>query len=458
MGGGTVMNAMLYVCGTSNDYEIWKNSSGDASWGWGTGVTNNGMWWYYKKVMTMNDPAIPSTCASYYGTTGPLVVSASGSNSSAIPLIRAAAEELGYPILADINCGKWIGFANVHQTIKGNERNHAARAFLAPLRSQNNLMVMRNTVVVKLNLVKNNSTGIVTATGVNVQTTKANCTNFNLKASRDIIISAGTYNSAKILLLSGVGRSVDLAPFNITQKINRPVGLNYHNHAFSLHFFTTTASAAEIQDSQNQIGLLVAQSTAYLEQRNGPFAYVGNMMFGAFINTNDPTINPNSFPNVQWTFYLFDLRQSQLDDILINKFGIKNETANQIIAANQNNKILMVYNILLNPKSRGIVRLNEVNPVTNPPRIYPNYFTDPAGYDRTTLLQGISKLKQLFNTTAMNNVNAQLLKLNITECDTITYDTDDYWTCYFKYYVQNLWHPVGKKKNPANIRNFIKLK
>lgn len=95
LGGGTVMNAMLFVCGTSQDYEGWKNSSGDASWGWGTGTTNNGMWWYYKKVMKMNNPSIPATCASYYGTTGPLLVSNSGSNSSAIPLIRAAAQELG---------------------------------------------------------------------------------------------------------------------------------------------------------------------------------------------------------------------------------------------------------------------------------------------------------------------------------------------------------------------------
>lgn len=89
------MNAMLFVCGTSQDYDGWKNSSGDVSWGWGTGTTNNGMWWYYKKIMKMNSPNIPSTCASYYGTTGPLVVSDSGSNSSAIPLIRAAAQELG---------------------------------------------------------------------------------------------------------------------------------------------------------------------------------------------------------------------------------------------------------------------------------------------------------------------------------------------------------------------------
>lgn len=303
---------------------------------------------------------------------------------------------------------------------------------------------MRNSRVVKINMVKNPSTGVVTATGVNIQTTKANCTNFNLTASREIIISAGAYNSPKILQLSGVGRAVDLTPFGITQLIDRPVGLNYHNHPFSLHFFTTTASAAEIQDAQNSIGLLVSQATAYIETRTGPFAYVGNMMFGAFINTNDATINPNSFPNVQWSFYLFDYRQSQLEDILLIKFGIKNETAQQIMAANQNSKILMVYNILLNPKSRGIVRLNEVDPVNNPARIYTNYLTDAAGYDTTTLIQGIAKLKQLFSTTNMTSVGAALLKLNITECDTITYDTDAYWACYFKYYVQNLWHPVGK--------------
>jgi choline dehydrogenase len=147
------MNAMMFVCGTSQDYEGWKTSTGAAGWGWGTGANNDGMWAYYKKIMKMDDPALPSTCANYYGTTGPLYVTNSNSTSPMIPILQAAASQASYPLLADINCGKWIGLANVHATIKAKERNHAARAMLAPLWQRNNLMVMRGSQVTKINLV-----------------------------------------------------------------------------------------------------------------------------------------------------------------------------------------------------------------------------------------------------------------------------------------------------------------
>jgi choline dehydrogenase len=99
----------------------------------------------------------------------------------------------------------------------------------------------------------------------------------------------------------------------------------------------------------------------------------------------------------------------------------------------------------LNPKSRGIVRLAGSDP-TLPPKIYTNYFTDPTNYDQTTIIQGINRLNSFINTPAMQNFSASMLQFNITECNPLTYGSDAYWACYFKYFVQNLWHPAGSCK------------
>lgn len=146
------MNAMLWVCGTSQDYEGWKNSTGSAGWGWGTcsNTVRDGMCSYYKRAMRKDDLNLPSTCSNFQGTSGPLTITNSNSASTLIPILTVAAQSINYPLLADINCGKWIGMANLHASILRGERNHAARAYLSPMFGSVNLFVMRNTQVTRL--------------------------------------------------------------------------------------------------------------------------------------------------------------------------------------------------------------------------------------------------------------------------------------------------------------------
>lgn len=103
----------------------------------------------------------------------------------------------------------------------------------------------------------------------------------------------------------------------------------------------------------------------------------------------------------------------------------------------------MCYNILLNPKSRGLVRIRSTNP-KDPPRIHSNYVSDPQ--DIETANAGINKLLELIHTKAFRSVNAAHFRLNISECNSIAYRSNAYWNCYRKYFGQNLWHPAGTCK------------
>ncbi|KAG5674062.1 hypothetical protein PVAND_004050 [Polypedilum vanderplanki] len=105
----------------------------------------------------------------------------------------------GYNQLDDINCGPpYNGFANVRMTVLGGQRNSAARAFLLPI------------------------AGI------------GNCSNFNIMASREVILSAGGYGSPQILQRSGFGKAADLNACNITQLNDLPVGLNLSDHVVAV--------------------------------------------------------------------------------------------------------------------------------------------------------------------------------------------------------------------------------
>jgi choline dehydrogenase len=242
--------------------------------------------------------------------------------------------------------------------------------------------------------------------------------------------------------LSGVSDGVS---WSIPQKIDRPAGLNLHDHPFSVHFITLNATADEIAAANNQISYLLGQVNQYYDTRSGPLSYVGSNSAGFYMNPFDNPVNPNGFPTIEWMNYQFDIKQAEFRTILTEKFTFKPEYAQTILDENQNYKILMVQNELFAVKSRGAVQLRNGDP-TSAPKLYKNYITDVDGSDRRTLIGGVNKLLEFINTPAMQAANARLVRFNITECDTLVYPSDDYWSCYFKYFLQNGWHPAGSCK------------
>lgn len=77
-------------------------------------------------------------------------------------------------------------------------RVSAARAFLHPALSRPNLTLLLNTVVVKLNFKGTRCVGVKIVTGGTVT---------DIAADKEVILAAGSINSPKLLMLSGVGRS-----------------------------------------------------------------------------------------------------------------------------------------------------------------------------------------------------------------------------------------------------------
>jgi choline dehydrogenase len=427
---------MMYVCGNDKDYNGWADSTGDTSWNY------QNMLQYIIKHQNMEDKTLTTgTCAPYHGTQGRLRINDVGyDHDPIIYYLRKAAAELNYTELVDINCGPdvgWHGFVNIRQTISGGQRESAARAFLTPLNNHSNFYFMKNSFVDKV-LVTKDSSGNVLVSGVNVVTSISKCKNIQLKAKREVILTAGALSTPKILLNSGIGRQTDLQPCSIPQILDLNVGNNLIDHPISLHFWTVPANPNLSVTSYNL--KVIARAFQYVFSNKGYFSNFGAVSYGGFVNTLNRT---SKYPDIQYIFYRLEQHMTEIDKVYHEKFGFIPSIANQLVELNKDHAIIQISNILLLPKSRGSVKIRACNARANP-LIESGYFTDPS--DMETMVRGYKALKAFFNSETMKNYGAKEIKIAIPECDALPSDSDDYIRCYIKYMSSNEYHPCSTAK------------
>lgn len=413
---------MIYVCGTDADYNSWA-ALGNTGWDY------NSVRPFFKKSEDNTDPSIVNyKSGDYHGVGGPLSVGSYGSTDSYLQVLKDAFNQTGYKFLRDLNSQEYNGLVETQGTLKGGERCSAARAFLMPYKSRTNLYVMKESMVDKVLF------SGTKAIGVDVVTKRSECKNIKIYATTEVIISAGAMSTPKILLKSGIGRSSDLTPFGITQVKNLAVGENFQDRPKSVHFIKINPGAP----AQTVLNI-INDALQYTNSRTGPFSNLNIMNYNAFINTLDPTA---TYPDAHYIFYRFAKSQEYMAQILYN-LGYKDFYAKQIIDANKDYEIIMVFNHLPNPTSKGTVKLRSANIADNP-KIVTNFLQNTV--DADTMVRGIAKLEEIFNTTAFQQNFAEFIKFNITECNPLPYPSDAYRRCYMKYFTASGWHPTGTAK------------
>ena len=100
--------------------------------------------------------------------------------------------------------------------------------------------------------------------------------------------------------------------------------------------------------------------------------------------------------------------------------------------------------ILIAPRSRGYLTLNETDPTWGAPLIYPGYFTDP--HDLDVMIAGIRIGRKLFDTQAFKDNGFSLLNQSLPACQQHEFDSDEYWRCVARHYTSTIYHFVGTCK------------
>jgi len=210
LGGGSSVNAMLYLRGVPADYDGWA-AAGAAGWGFADVLP------YFRRAECNNRLA-----DAFHGTEGPLGVSDQG---HMLPLTRRwiqACQQRGLPYRADFNAGDPAGVGPYQVTVRNGLRSSAARAYLPPaVRRRPNLSILTGAEVQRLLLAGGRVGGVAFVRRGRHATAHAG----------EVIVAAGAFATPKLLMQSGIGPADHLRGHGIAVAADLPgVGQNYQDH------------------------------------------------------------------------------------------------------------------------------------------------------------------------------------------------------------------------------------
>ena len=215
LGGSSSINGLVYVRGNPLDFERWNNDDGAHGWGYADVLP------YFRRAETRKEGSDAYRGGANNGG-GPLSTTYGTLDNPLHHAWVAAAVEAGYSITEDYNGFRQEGFGRMDMTVRDGSRCSAAKAYLRPALKRPNLALIQHALTRKVVFEGRRAVGVQFETRAGVRT---------VRARREVILSAGSINSPKILKLSGVGPAEELAANGIAVVADRPgVGANLQDH------------------------------------------------------------------------------------------------------------------------------------------------------------------------------------------------------------------------------------
>ncbi len=216
LGGGTSINAQVYMRGRAEDYNEWDDilrvNNDSIKWDWDTLLP------YFKEME--NNSRLEN---EYHGKNGNLNVSDSPYvDQLSYDFIESVAS-LGVKITDDFNGENQKGVGLYQFMNQKGKRSSAAYAFVEPQKNNPLLKLMLETKVKKIIIENNKAIGVIVENSFGKEE--------KIFANKEIILSSGSFITPKILMLSGIGDEEELDNFSIKCKSNLPgVGKNLMDH------------------------------------------------------------------------------------------------------------------------------------------------------------------------------------------------------------------------------------
>ncbi|MFD2739055.1 choline dehydrogenase [Sulfitobacter aestuarii] len=213
IGGSSSINGMVYVRGHAMDYEHWEES-GARGWSYADVLP------YFKRMETWHHNGHGGD-AAWRGKDGPLHVSRGPRQNPLFDAFVQAGRQAGYELTDDYNGEKQEGFGPMEQTVWNGRRWSAANAYLRPAQRSGKVRVIR-ALARRVVIEEGHATGVEISRGGRVEV---------IRAGREVVLTASSINSPKLLMLSGIGPGAHLAEHGIEVIADRPgVGQNLQDH------------------------------------------------------------------------------------------------------------------------------------------------------------------------------------------------------------------------------------
>lgn len=255
LGGGSAINAMVYMRGQAQDYDEWDRFLGGQSG------------WSYADLLphfrSMERNAKYNN--EYHGVSGSLWVSDPGYTAEMTDAFVLAAQGQGIAFNPDFNGARQAGVGLMQHTIGQHERCDAVRAFLSQVQNHPNLDVVTDALVTRIR-VENE-----TAVGVEYQKDGQTIT---ARTDGEVLVATGTYNTAKLLMLSGLGPADHLREHGIDCIADLPgVGENLQDHHEVPVISTINRPAGYYGEDRGW--RMILNGLQYLAFRSGPVTTTG---------------------------------------------------------------------------------------------------------------------------------------------------------------------------------------
>ena len=348
MGGTSSINGMVYLRGAASDYDAWA-AAGCRGWGWADVVPSFEAMeqWLRPAVLEPHNPVSVA--------------------------MRDAAVQAGIPLNPDFDGGKLDGAGWNRSAILRGERHNANRAFLTPIRDRQNLTVISETRVRRVLLDGTRATGVEVIQDGKLQTI----------AAGEVILSAGAFESPRVLMLSGIGPADHLSAHGIAPVLDLPVGNNLIDH----------------------------------------------LLIGVVYTSRQPISTQNAYATEGCAFVRSTPDRADCD--------IEISFAKEPHFAPEAHDGLPRYTIIpgiTKPKSRGTVRLTGSD-LDAPLAIDPNYFADPA--DMACMIRAVRMSREIGAQAALEDWNAGEFFPGVDV------ESDEAIDAYVRKDVSTWFHPVG---------------
>ncbi|PAV25656.1 choline dehydrogenase [Tamilnaduibacter salinus] len=353
IGGSSSINGMAFVRGSAGDFEEWEQ------------LGANG--WNYAGVLPYFRRAEQCVYGSddYRNADGSVTVC--NGNNMKNPLYRAfieAGRQAGYGFTEDYNGYRQEGFGKMDMSVRNGVRCSTAMAYLKPALNRSNLSLEMHALTQRVIMEGKKAVGVEY---------RKNGQTYRVRARKEVILSASTFNSPKLLMLSGIGPAEHLKDHGIDVVHDLPgVGRNLQDHLevwvqhectqkITLNGWLNPLAKAWI--GANWLFLKRGLGTSNHFEANGYLRSRAGL----------------KYPDIQYHFLAGAIAYDGSSAVKGHGFQVH-------LGANK-------------PKSRGWVKLRSANPEDHPEIVF-NYFDREE--DREAFRAGLHFTREIFNQPALD--------------------------------------------------------
>ena len=389
LGGSSSINAMIYVRGQHADYDHWAEQ-GNPGWAW------NDVRPYFLRAE--NNERLRD---EWHGQGGPLNVADLRAPNRFSQLFTEAGVQAGFPHNPDFNGATQEGVGIYQVTHKNGERHSVAKGYLTPHLGRPNLRVITQAHATRVLLEGRRAVGVEYRQGGQLH---------QLKAAREVLLSAGALLSPQLLMLSGIGPGAQLQRHGIAVQHDLPgVGEHLHDHP----------DVVQVMDAPGLTDLfglslrgMVNVTRGMLEWRRARTGMLTTNFAeaGGFIKS-DPS---EPAPDLQLHFVIGKLLDHGRKTVLGHGYSS--------------------HVCLLQPRSRGTVELASNDPLQLP-LVDPQFFSDPD--DMVRMVRGVRRMRAILQQPALAQFGAK------EQAASASAQTDAQIEQFIRQYADTIYHPVG---------------